>query len=74
VIIFQLLAVTYLLGLALIGGITAIAVIKVGGFQEYADRMNLFYDRPMVTSNNVQWLLVLMTLLWPLAAIALVRK
>jgi hypothetical protein len=62
----DILLTTYILGVVFWGGLFASAVWKFRGFQGYADYCNKFFgDNTPITSNRLQWHLVIYTLAWP---------
>jgi hypothetical protein len=60
---------TYIMGLVFWGGLFGFAVKRFGGFQGYADWSNAFMERAgskqRLTSNQLQWRVVLYTIFWP---------
>ena len=63
----SILIVTWLLGIVLFGGLQVLAIHKLGGWQGYLNARVALGGNKKHSSERVQWSIVLVTVLWPLA-------
>lgn len=52
-----------------LAGVFTVSTITAGGFQEMCDRANMVAGKEVYTSNQIQWVMVLGTLFWPVYGI-----
>jgi hypothetical protein len=70
--VLDVIAAIYLLGLVFFGGLTIIALRKMGGIKGFADYSNRLIgkERPL---HYIEWVLVMAVVFWPVLLIATIR-